>query len=55
MLYNPAGKPYFAAEPVTNANDGVNLLARGDSGCGTVVLEPGERLEARFSLHLEWL
>ena len=29
--------------------------ARGDAGCGTVVLEPGENLEARFSLHLEWL
>jgi len=53
VLYNPAGKPYFAAEPVTNANDGVNLLARGDAGCGTVVLEPGASLEARFSLHLE--
>lgn len=55
VLYNPAGKPYFAAEPVTNANDGVNLLARGDAGCGTAVLEPGESLEAHFSLHLEWL
>jgi aldose 1-epimerase len=55
VLYNPAGKPYFAVEPVTNANDGVNLLARGDAGCGTTVLEPGESLGASFSLHLEEL
>jgi aldose 1-epimerase len=55
VLYNPAGKPYFAVEPVTNANDGVNLLARGDAGCGTTVLDPGESLEAYFSLRLERL
>jgi len=53
ILYNPTGKPYFAVEPVTNANDGVNLLAGGDVGCGTAVLEPGQNLEARFELHLE--
>jgi aldose 1-epimerase len=55
ILYNPAGKPYFAVEPVTNANDGVNLLAGGDTGCGTVVLEPGQNLEARFELDVELL
>jgi len=53
ILYNPAGKPYFAAEPVTNANDGVNLLTRGDADCGTAVLEPDQSLEAIFELHLE--
>ncbi len=53
ILYNPAQKPYFAIEPVTNANDGVNLHARGDQTSGIVVLEPGQSLEAEFSLNVE--
>jgi aldose 1-epimerase len=53
VIYNPQGKPYFAVEPVSNANNGVNLLARGDSTSGVVVLEPGQSLEAGFELHLE--
>ena len=28
VIYNPTGQPYFAVEPVTNANNGVNLPAR---------------------------
>ena len=53
ILYNPAEKPYFAVEPVTNANDGVNLHARGDQTSGIAVLEPGQSLEASFDLHVE--
>ena len=53
ILYNPAGKPYFAVEPVTNANNGVNLLARSVSDGGIVVLEADECLEARFALHVD--
>ena len=53
VLYNPAGVPHFAVEPVTNANNGVNLLARGWADAGTVVLRPGEVLEARFDLRME--
>jgi aldose 1-epimerase len=52
IFYNPA-KPYFAVEPVTNANNGVNLLAQGDPTNGIQVLQPEERLEATFDLHLE--
>ncbi len=55
VLYNPAGKPYFAVEPVTNANNGVNLLAQGDPTCGTISLEPGASLESGCSVTVEWL
>ena len=53
VLYNPVGKPYFAVEPVTNANNGVNLLAQGDPTCGTVSLEPGASLESGCALIVE--
>lgn len=49
ILYNPA-KPYFAVEPVTNANNGVNLLAAGDPTSGLQVLDPGETLTATFTV-----
>jgi aldose 1-epimerase len=52
VLYNPA-KPYFAVEPVTNANNGVNLLAQGDPTSGMAVLQPGETLAATFETILE--
>ena len=54
ILYNPKGKPYFAVEPVTNANDGVNLHTRGDQTSGIAVLQPGQALEASFELQVEW-
>ena len=53
ILYNPAGKTYFAVEPVTNANNGVNLLAQNDPTCGTIALQPGEALTAECTLSLE--
>ena len=53
ILYNPVQKPYFAVEPVTNANDGVNLYARGDQTSGIAVLEPGQSHDAKFSLRVE--
>ncbi|MBX3013632.1 MAG: hypothetical protein KF832_19080 [Caldilineaceae bacterium] len=52
ILYNPA-KPYFAAEPVTNANNGVNLYAQGDPTSGIQVLEPGATLEATFAVDVQ--
>ena len=54
VLYNPKGKPYFAVEPVTNANDGVNLHARGDQTSGITVLEPGQDLETSFEMQVEF-
>lgn len=50
VLYNPGDKEYFAAEPVTNANNGVNLLAAGDPTSGVEILQPGESMDARFDL-----
>ena len=52
VLYNPA-KPYFAVEPVTNANNGVNLYAKGDPTSGVAILQPDEQLHARFDLSVE--
>jgi len=42
LIYAPAGKPYFAVEPMTNASDGFNLYANGIPGSGVFVLQPGE-------------
>ena len=42
----------LAIEPVTNATDGFNLLARGFEGHGVVVLEPGETLEGTITMTL---
>ena len=53
IVYSPPGEPVFALEPVTNANDGFNLLAAGQTGTGVVVLEPGEALEAEVVFRLE--
>lgn len=53
IVYSPPGEPFFAIEPVTNANDGFNLLAAGQADTGVVVLEPGATLEGRVELALE--
>lgn len=50
VLFNP-DKPYFAVEPVTNANDAFNLTANGIDA-GVVELAAGESLEASMSLEL---
>ena len=51
IIFNPA-KPYFAVEPVTNANNGVNLYAQGDPTSGIQVLAPGETLAATFAINV---
>ena len=53
VVYNPSS-PHFAVEPVTNANNGVNLLARGDASSGVAQLAPGESLQAHFSLRVDF-
>jgi aldose 1-epimerase len=53
VVYIPPGRPYFAVEPVTNANDGFNLYERGIRGSGVFVLEPGEERSATFVLKVE--
>ena len=51
--YVPQHHDYFAVEPVTNANDGFNLFAKGIRNSGVFVLEPGEERSASFSLTVE--
>jgi aldose 1-epimerase len=50
VLYVPTGEPFFAVEPVTNANDGFNLFDRGVEGSGVFVLDPGEQRGGVFTL-----
>ncbi len=57
VVYAPnagGGHPesFVAVEPVTNANDGFNLLARGVEETGVKVLEPGERLDAGWEISM---
>lgn len=52
ILFAPPGKPYFAVEPVSNANNGFNLLASGDREAGVRILEPGQTLAASFRLRI---
>ena len=52
IIYNPAESPHFAVEPVTNANNGVNILSSGGSDSGVVALSPGESLKACFDLRV---
>jgi aldose 1-epimerase len=53
ILFAPAGKPFFALEPVSNANNGFNLAEIGDPDAGVRVLEPGESLHAVLRLTIE--
>ena len=53
MFYAPEGKPFFAIEPQSNANDGFNLYDRGVAGNGVFVLEPGEAKTGTICFQLE--
>ena len=53
IIYNPPESGYFAIEPVSNANNGVNLFSQGDHTSGIKVLSPQETLTAICTLKLE--
>ena len=53
ILFSPEGQDFFALEPVTNSNDGFNLLAQGYTNCGVVILKPGEALNTGFRIFIE--
>jgi aldose 1-epimerase len=56
VLYCPAGYDHFCAEPVSQCTDWLNLLPRhGQDAVGGSRLEPGETLEASFSLTPRWV
>ncbi len=55
IVYSPRdeqGNPsdFVAVEPVSNASDAFNLMARGSNATGVRVLEPGETLKGTWSL-----
>ena len=50
VVYIPLGEDNFCVEPVTNANNGVNLLAEGAAGTGVFAVEPGETRASTFTL-----
>lgn len=53
LLYAPPRRPFFAVEPVTNANDGFNLMADGVAGHGVFVLEPGQARSGDIRIDVE--
>ena len=53
VLYAPEGKPFFAVEAQSNANDGFNLYDRGIAGSGVFVLEPGETKSGVIGFQVE--
>ena len=52
IVYTPPGKPFFAVEPVTHANDGFNLFAQQLTGTGVRVLQPRASLSGTFKLSI---
>lgn len=52
-LFTPAGKSFFAVEPLSHGLNGPNLLAAGQEHTGVHVLEPGEGMEATFVMSIE--
>ena len=50
VVFVPPGRTYFCVEPVSNCNDGMNLLAKGRTDTGVVELPPGGKLSGRILL-----
>ena len=44
------GRNFIALEPVTNINNAFALAARGVADTGTVLLAPGDKLDASISI-----
>lgn len=53
LLFAPEGKPFFAVEPMSNANDGFNLYEKGIAGSGVFELAPGEAKTGTVTLRME--
>ncbi|MCS7071743.1 MAG: hypothetical protein NZM00_09575 [Anaerolinea sp.] len=52
VVYAPPGKPFYAVEPVSNANDGYNQMARGNPRTGVIVLDPGATASGTMTLEV---
>jgi aldose 1-epimerase len=53
VVYIPPDQPYFAVEPVTNANDAFSLHESGTPESGLVLVPPGEGLRASIWLDVD--
>jgi aldose 1-epimerase len=52
QIYDAWDYPYLCVEPVSNANDGFNRMARGVPCHGVAVLEPGRSLTGQIRIGL---
>jgi aldose 1-epimerase len=52
VIYVPPGQDFFCIEPVSQVNDGFNMLERGVEGTGVRVLAPGQTLDAAIRLRV---
>jgi aldose 1-epimerase len=50
QIYDAWDYPYLCVEPVSNANDGFNRMARGVPCHGMAILNPGQSLWGRLSI-----
>jgi aldose 1-epimerase len=50
VVYSPAAKDFFCAEPVSHCTDAFNLAAQGRTDTGMLTLQPGERVAATLRL-----
>jgi len=53
QIYSAWDYPYVCVEPVSNANDGYNRLARGVAGHGIRIVEPGRSIEGSIRIAAE--
>jgi aldose 1-epimerase len=53
VVYTPAGRPFFCAEPVSHVTDAFNLAAAGRADTRMQVLEPGGTLRGVVTLATE--
>lgn len=49
-IFTPAGRSFFAVEPLTHGLNGFNLFAQGQPDTGVQVLEAGKAIEGTFAL-----
>lgn len=52
VIFVPSKGDFLCAEPVTNATDGFNLMAKGIKGTGTIVLKPQGSLSGTMRYEL---
>lgn len=53
VFYAPLRENFFAIEPVTNVNDGFNLMNKGIEGHGVFILNPQERQKGKMIFEIK--